>query len=111
MKSYFNVHAHCHGSLLDGVTRPKQYAKKCKEDGGVAMTFTDHGNLHAVPDGADAAAEYGLKYFPGIEAYQARKTRFDRDPDERSGKARSEWDQRGPYHMGILAYNNVGYKN
>ena len=49
--------------------------------------------------------------FYGSEFYQARKTRFDRDEEERSGPSKNEWEQRGPYHITILAKNNIGYHN
>lgn len=110
-KTYFNAHAHNLYSLLDGYSRPKGYAQRCKELGMDTMTCTDHGNLYGLLDYYEAAQEVDLKYMPGIEAYQARKTRHDRDGEERSGPAKSEWEQRGPYHAGILAYNYEGYKN
>lgn len=53
----------------------------------------------------------GVKPILGSEFYQARKTRFDRDEEERSGPAKNEWEQRGPYHLTILAKNNTGYHN
>jgi len=52
-----------------------------------------------------------LSLFFGSEFYQARKTRFDRDQEERSGPSKNEWEQRGPYHITILAKNNTGYHN
>jgi len=52
-----------------------------------------------------------LNRFFGSEFYQARKTRFDKDEEERSGPSKNEWEQRGPYHITILAKNNVGYHN
>lgn len=111
MKQFINLHAHSTGSLLDGASKFEEYAERAKKLGQPMITFTDHGNLHGVLDAYDAAREAGIKYLPGLEAYQARKTRFDMDEEERAGKARSEWDQRGPYHLGIIAYNNVGYHN
>ncbi len=110
-KTYINLHNHTHGSLLDGASRPLIYAEKVKSDGGPAMVSTDHGNLHTVLDMKEAAEQVGIKYMPGQEFYQARKSRFDRDPEESSGKATSEWEQRGPYHLTVIATNNVGYSN
>lgn len=110
-KSYLNVHAHSTSSLLDGMSQYDEYANRAKELGMEGMCFTEHGNLHGLLDAYDAAQKAGLKYFPGIEAYQARKTRFDRDTEEQAGKESAEWAQRGPYHLGLIAYNNVGYHN
>lgn len=111
MKQYLNLHAHSHGSILDGNSKPLEYATRAKELNMPGFTFTDHGTLHTVLDANKAAEQVGIKYFPGLESYQARKTRFDKDPDERSGRSRHEWDQRGPHHLGLIAYNNVGYHN
>lgn len=111
MKEYVNLHAHSTSSLLDGMAKFDEYAERAKELGMKGMCFTEHGNLHGLLDGYDAAKKAGLKYHPGIEFYQARKTRFDKDPEEQAGKESAEWAQRGPYHLGVIAYNNVGYHN
>lgn len=110
-KQYVNWHAHSYGSLLDGASRPEEYFQRAIDIGCPAATFTDHGNVHIMLDAYERAKSVGLKFLPGEEFYQARKTRFDKDPEERAGKATSEWDQRGPYHLGVIAYNNVGYHN
>lgn len=111
MKTYVNFHAHSYGSLLDGASRPSEYAQRALDLKMPAIAFTDHGNVHTLLDAYESAKQLGLKYFPGEEFYQARKTRFDVDPEERAGPATDEWQQRGPYHMGIIAYDNVGYHN
>jgi len=111
MKEYANLHAHSTSSLLDGMAKFDEYAARAQALGMKGICFTEHGNLHGLLDGYDAAQKYGLKYLPGIEFYQARKTRFDKDPEEQSGKESAEWAQRGPYHLGIIAYNNEGYNN
>ena len=111
MKQYINWHAHSMGSLLDGMSKFDEYAQRVKELNMPGFTFTDHGNLHGLLHAYEAAEKAGVKYFPGIEAYCARKTRFDRDEEERAGRETAEWQQRGPYHLGIIAYNNIGYRN
>lgn len=75
------------------------------------LATTDHGNIHSWLDFYDAGKSIGVKPILGSEFYQARKTRFDKDEEERSGPAKNEWEQRGPYHITILAKNNVGYHN
>lgn len=75
------------------------------------LATTDHGNIHSWLDFYDAGKSIGVKPILGSEFYQARKTRFDRDEEERSGPAKNEWEQRGPYHITILAKNNIGYHN
>ena len=111
MKEYCNLHAHSTSSLLDGMSKYDEYAARAQELGMKGICFTEHGNLHGLLDAYEAAKNAGLKYHPGIEFYQARKTRFDRDPEEQAGKESAEWAQRGPYHLGVIAYNNAGYHN
>lgn len=110
-KSYVNLHTHGVFSLLDGYGKYEDYAAKVKKDNCGAIGVTEHGNIHGWIPFYNACKEYGVKPILGIEAYQARKSRFDRDEEERAGKARHEWDQRGPYHLTIHAVNDVGYKN
>lgn len=79
--------------------------------GQLSVTMTDHGNMFGALDFYDAAIAAGVKPFIGQEFYQARKTRFDKDGEERASGSANEWGQRGPYHCGIVAYNNTGYHN
>lgn len=97
--------------MLDGQGSPEKYAKRAKELGMPAISQTDHGNVHGWLDFYDACKEQDVKPILGLEAYQARKTRFDQDEEERSGPAEFEWQQRGPYHLTLLAQNMDGYKN
>lgn len=110
-KNWVNVHSHTTYSLLDGHGRVERYAERAAELGMGALAITDHGNVHGWLDHYDFCKEHGIKPILGIEAYQARKSRFDRDEEERAGPSKNEWDQRGPYHLGILAKNLTGYQN
>ena len=80
MKSYVNFHNHTHGSLLDGVSRPKIYAKAAKDDGAPAISSTDHGNLHILLDMKDAADD-DKKKGGGEPAHQDPGEAFDRSAD------------------------------
>jgi DNA polymerase-3 subunit alpha len=97
--------------MLDGHGKVDKYAERAAELGMTALAQTDHGNVHGWLDFYEACKKVDIKPILGLEAYQARKSRFDRDPEERSGPAQNEWDQRGPYHLTVLASNEVGYKN
>jgi DNA polymerase-3 subunit alpha len=97
--------------MLDGHGRVEEYLSRAKDLGMVGLATTDHGNIHSWLDFYEAGTSVGVKPILGSEFYQARKTRFDKDEEERAGKAKNEWEQRGPYHLTILAKNNVGYKN
>lgn len=97
--------------MLDGHGDIEKYLSRAKSLGMSGLATTDHGNIHSWLDFYDAGKAVGVKPILGSEFYQARKSRFDRDEEERSGPAKNEWEQRGPYHITILAKNNVGYKN
>lgn len=111
MKNWTNLHNHTVYSMLDGHGAVDKYMSRAKDLGMVGLATTDHGNIHSWLDFYDAGMATGVKPILGSEFYQARKTRFDKDEEERAGKAKNEWEQRGPYHITILAKNNTGYKN
>lgn len=111
MKNWTNLHNHTVFSMLDGHGDVEKYLSRAKDLGMLGLATTDHGNIHSWLDFYDAGKSVGVKPILGSEFYQARKTRFDRDEEERSGPAKNEWEQRGPYHITILAKNNVGYHN
>ncbi len=111
MKNWTNLHNHTVFSMLDGHGDVYKYLERAKSLGMTGLATTDHGNIHSWLDFYDAGKAAGVKPILGSEFYQARKTRFDRDEEERSGPAKNEWEQRGPYHITILAKNNIGYHN
>ena len=111
MKNWTNLHNHTVYSVLDGHGSIEKYLERAKALGMLGIATTDHGNIHSWLDFYDAGHAIGVKPILGSEFYQARKTRFDRDEEERSGPSKNEWEQRGPYHITILAKNNVGYHN
>ncbi len=111
MKNWTNLHNHTVFSMLDGHGNVEEYLSRAKSLGMSGLATTDHGNIHSWLDFYDAGMASGVKPILGSEMYQARKTRFDRDEEERSGPSKNEWEQRGPYHITILAKNNIGYHN
>lgn len=111
MKNWTNLHNHTVFSMLDGHGDIEEYLHRAKSLGMKGLATTDHGNIHSWLDFYDAGQSVGVKPILGSEFYQARKTRFDRDEEERSGPAKNEWEQRGPYHITILAKNLNGYRN
>jgi DNA polymerase-3 subunit alpha len=96
---------------LDGHGTYENYAKRAKELGMTHLAITEHGNVMGLIQFYEACRKYGIIPIMGMEAYQARKTRFDMDEEERSGKAKEEFNQRGPHHLTVLAKNLTGYHN
>lgn len=111
MKNWTNLHNHTVYSMLDGHGDIEKYLDRAKSLGMSGIATTDHGNIHSWLDFYDAGNAVGVKPILGSELYQARKTRFDRDDEELAGPAKNEWEQRGPYHLTVLARNNTGYHN
>lgn len=98
---FVHLHNHSYHSVLDGLTKLGDLAKKVKEYGMEASAVTDHGTMSGVLEFYKAAKAEGIKPILGIETYVAARTRFDRDPSK--DKMR--------YHLTVLAMNNVGYAN
>ena len=98
-------------SILDGFSRFDEYAERCLELEMGYSAITDHGNISGWIEQYKACKKMGVKPIFGLESYFARKTRFDRDDEERAGPSVNEWDQRGPYHLTMLAQNDTGFKN
>lgn len=72
-------------------------AKKC---GYTDLALTDNGSLYGAIEFYEAALKAGIKPIIGCELYVAPGARGDTSPD-----------QRRPYHLIVLAENNIGYQN
>lgn len=99
--SFVHLHTHSHYSLLDGLSKPKDFVKKAKEFGMPAVGLTDHGTMYGVIDFYETLKKEGLKPVIGVEAYMAIRSRHDKDAGIDSKR----------YHLTLLAENNTGYKN
>lgn len=97
------VHLHRHGdfSLLDGIGKDEDYAKRAAELGQSALALTDHGNLAGVLYHAEACEEVGIKPIVGMEAYFRPDIQLDRD----------NRNQYGYFHLVLLAKNQDGFRN
>lgn len=97
--SFVHLHSHTEYSVLDASNKIKQYVAKVQSLGMTAAAITDHGNMFGCIAFYDACMEAGIKPIIGCEVYEAPKSRFEKDPEERY------------YHLILLAENNEGYKN
>lgn len=111
MTNWTNLHSHTVFSALDGHGQVETYAKRAADLGMEALAITDHGNISGWIDFYESCQDNGVKPILGMEAYMARKTRFDMDEEELAGAATDEFEQRGPYHLTLLAKNKAGYHN
>lgn len=99
--SFVHLHNHTEYSLLDGMSRMDDSLQKAKELGMPALAVTDHGALYGAFKFFLKAKEYGIKPILGVEAYKAKNSRFDKQPNI----------NRDQNHLLLLAKNLKGYQN
>jgi DNA polymerase III subunit alpha len=98
--SFVHLHLHSQYSLLDGANRLDDVLAAAAEAGMPAMALTDHGNLFGAIEFHDRARKAGVKPILGIEAYVARGSHVDREPQRKSNN-----------HLVLLARDMTGWKN
>ncbi|MCJ7739691.1 DNA polymerase III subunit alpha, partial [Candidatus Microgenomates bacterium] len=101
MSDFVHLHTHTEFSLLDGLTKIKNLFARTKELGMDSIAITDHGSMYGVVKFFLRGKEAGIKPIIGVEAYQAARSRFDKQQG-------IDNDQ---YHLVLLAKNNTGYQN
>ena len=97
---FTHLHVHTEYSLLDGMCRIPQLISRAKELGMDSLAITDHGSMYGVIDFYLAAREAGIKPILGCEFYVAPVNRHSREAGDKN-----------PYHLILLARNEVGYHN
>lgn len=98
---FTHLHVHTQFSILDGASSIPKLMKKAKEDEMKAIAITDHGNLFGAKEFCNEAKNHGLKPIIGCEVYVARRGRFETSTKE----------DRGGYHVILLAKSETGYMN
>ena len=101
MPRFTHLHTHSEYSLLDGLARVPDLVQTAKDRGFEALALTDHGVMFGAVQFFQKSIEAGIKPLLGCEVYVAKRGRTDRDP---------AFDRK-PYHLTILAENDVGYRN
>ena len=97
---FTHLHTHTEYSMLDGISRIPELVYQVRDMGMDSLAITDHGNLYGAVDFYSECKEAGIKPIIGCEVYVAHHSRHDRNAAERS-----------PYHLVLLARDNVGYRN
>ena len=100
-KEFVHLHVHSEYSLLDGLSRVKDLAKRAKELNQPAIALTDHGSMHGIIEFYRACRAAEVKPILGVEGYLAARKLTDRDPSY----------DRKRYHLLLLAQNQTGYLN
>ena len=96
---FVHLHTHSHYSLLDGLGTVDQLIEKAKEQNATALALTDHGVMYGAIEFYQKCKKADIKPIIGVEAYITPG-----DLTEKTRKVK-------PYHLILLAKNNVGYKN
>jgi len=98
---FTHLHVHSEFSLLDGLGRITDLVDSAAQQGFDSLAITDHGALYGAVGFYQACANKGIKPIIGVETYVAR-----RSMTEKEGKADAQ-----PYHLILLAKDDVGYRN
>jgi len=106
---FVHLHVHSYFSQLDGMSSVKGLVDKAIRCGMKAIALTDHGNMFGIKElydyvwekNKELPIEQKIKPILGVEAYCARRTRFDKTIKE---------DGHG-WHLILLAKNKKGYQN
>jgi DNA polymerase-3 subunit alpha len=97
---FVHLHVHTEYSLLDGLSKIDKLVNRAKMQGMESLAITDHGTMFGVISFYRACKAAGIKPIVGVEAYLARHDMNIHDTTERQ-----------PFHLLLLAKNEVGYKN
>lgn len=97
-KRFTHLHVHTEYSLLDGAAKISELVAYAKELGMDSLAITDHGNMCGVVEFYQQCKKQGLNPIIGCEVYVAAGSRFEKN-------------NRGMYHLILLAENNEGYHN
>lgn len=113
-----NLHVHSDFSLLDGVCKPDDLAARCArpEVNQKFLITTDHGSLGSTPSLIRACDDHNLTPLFGIEGYInpiqepcTSKEQLDEFISHLSDEDKPRW--RKSYHILMIAFNTIGYKN
>ncbi len=101
MSDFVHLHTHSEFSLLDGLGKLDHLIARTKEYGMDSLALTDHGAMYGSFKFYVKAKAAGIKPIIGVETYMARRSRFDKE-------AKIDTN---PFHLLLLAQNDIGYRN
>jgi DNA polymerase-3 subunit alpha len=93
---FFHLHAHSMFSAQDALPNVKEMVAKAKANGQPGLALTDHGNMAGSVQLMKESYKAGLAPYCGSEMY------FVHSREDKRAKR---------YHLGLVAYNNEGYRN
>ncbi len=99
---FVHLHTHSEHSMLDGMCRVTELARRAASLGMPALALTDHGVISGAVKFVNSCRNAGVKPMVGCELYVARGSRH-----ERKGGPQGE----NYHHLVVLAMNGVGWTN
>jgi len=97
---FIHLHTHQQYSLLDGLFKSSEWAKRAKELSMSALGISDHGNMHGAFSFSKACREQGVKPILGCELYSYKHRQ------ERGKEHAFKY-----HHVLAICMNKKGYKN
>jgi len=98
---FVHLHLHSDYSLLDGACEIGKLVEAVAEQKMPAVALTDHGTLSGAVEFYNEANKRKLKPIIGVEAYVAPRGHLDK----------TAGIDKVPYHLILLAENDLGYHN
>ncbi len=98
MTNFTHLHVHTQFSLLDGAAKIPDLVSYAKELGMESLAITDHGVMYGAIDFYQECKKQGIKPIIGCEVYLTTGSHLERN-------------NRGLYHLILLAENIEGYYN
>ena len=98
--NFVDLHLHSTYSSLDGFGMPDQIVERAKAIGRESIALTDHGSVSGLVQLSKACKTNNIKPIYGCEFYTV-------DDIEKM----RENQQRGKYHLTVIASNEIGYSN
>lgn len=97
-KRFTHLHVHTEYSLLDGASKIDELVAYAKELGMDSLAITDHGAMYGAVEFYQECTKQGIKPIFGCEVYLTTGTHFEKN-------------NRGMFHLILLAENELGYHN
>ncbi len=98
---FVHLHNHSHYSLLDGLQKVPGMIDRIAELGMDSVALTDHGTLSGAIEFYNEAKKRKIKPIIGVEAYVAPRGHQDK----------TAGIDKVPYHLILIAENDLGYHN
>ena len=98
---FVHLHNHTQYSLLDGLTKIPALIDFVKESGMQSIAITDHGTMSGAIEFYKTCKAKDINPLIGMETYVASRKHTDKSADK----------DKSPFHLILIAQNNVGYEN